>query len=179
MEFVAVGERRPRWSSEGGNNGAFLRVVKTTPSNAVKVNAQEGAVLIFRRRRSSCHVRGVLLGVAPHRMALVLWRSRRESFSRILPLGRPEGRRSSKVLIMVESSRLGKSSIGTRMVPTNGFGVSEGFEWKISRVRMAVDREEGRGRRNRSFQTCLVELESSDFFGKTAIEVEPEDGVWV
>lgn len=68
--------------------------------------------------------------------------------------------------MIVESSRLGKSSIGTRRVPTKGFGVSEGLEWKISRVRMAVDGEEGIGMRNRSFQTGLVELESSDFVAR-------------
>lgn len=68
--------------------------------------------------------------------------------------------------MMVESSSLGKSSIGTRRVPTKGFGVSDGLEWKISRVRTAAAGEERRGMTNRSFHTGLVELESSDFVAR-------------
>ncbi|KAI3764637.1 hypothetical protein L2E82_14648 [Cichorium intybus] len=93
-------------------------------------------------------------------------RSRRASFNRILSLGRPDRRRSSKVLMTVESSSLGKSSIGTRMVTTKGFRLSDGLEWKISRVRTAAAGEERRGMSNRSFQTGLVELESSDFVAR-------------
>ncbi|KAL4568736.1 hypothetical protein LXL04_024351 [Taraxacum kok-saghyz] len=53
MEFIAVGERRSRWSSEGANNVAFLCIGKATPDNAVKANAHPGAVLIVRRRRTA------------------------------------------------------------------------------------------------------------------------------
>lgn len=68
--------------------------------------------------------------------------------------------------MMFESSGLGKSSIGRRKVPTKGLGVSEGLEWNISRVRTAVDGDEGRGMRKRSFQMGLVELESSDLVAR-------------
>ncbi|MFS7958157.1 hypothetical protein Hanom_Chr07g00674871 [Helianthus anomalus] len=54
--------------------------------------------------------------------------------------------------------------MGIRRVPTKGLGVSEGLEWKISRVSMVGGG--GSGMRKRSFQTGLVELESSDLVAR-------------
>lgn len=62
----------------------------------------------------------------------------------------------------MESSGSGRSLSGTRRVPTKGLGVSEGLEWKISRVRKESWRGRVSGTVNRSFQTGRVEPESSD-----------------
>ncbi|KAJ0906144.1 hypothetical protein HanPSC8_Chr07g0302131 [Helianthus annuus] len=56
--------------------------------------------------------------------------------------------------------------MGIRRVPTKGLGVSEGLEWKISRVSMVGVGGGGSGMRKRSFQTGLVELESSDLVAR-------------
>ncbi|KAF5800107.1 hypothetical protein HanXRQr2_Chr07g0312211 [Helianthus annuus] len=57
--------------------------------------------------------------------------------------------------------------MGIPRVPTKGLGVSEGLEWKISRVSMVVGvGGGGSGMRKRSFQTGLVELESSDLVAR-------------
>lgn len=73
---------------------------------------------------------------------------------------------SSKARIRVELSGSGRSLSGTRRVPTKGLGVSEGLEWKISRVRTDSWRERVIGRVNRSFQTGRVEPESSDLVAR-------------